>query len=186
MELQQVNENGKWIHSCRGTHCSESSRTTGSWWMLEHSSLTTQQVLQAKHSNASLWALEAFFSQHNPSSVSLFYSLYFPWSIRTDWVTFWLEEISCSRQFSCSVPPIHFTKSPEGYNPFPSLFSPRKHENRKWQNASCLISSPLVQSSTAKMPPEPKAWVWLNFKQAKHQLFWFIDPGEQDNCNRLK
>lgn len=149
MELQQVNINGKRIPSCRGTYCSEISRTrTGSWQMLHdvHSAHSEYHWQQRECFTRSISSVAAFSNQHNSCSLSRLSSLYFPQRTRTNSVTFQLQ-ISCSRLFSGSVPP--FTQITEGFTVLSPAYFPQ--EKWKWQNVSCLICSPLVQSSMAKM-----------------------------------
>lgn len=127
----------------------------------------------------SISSVAAFSNQHNSCSLSGLSSLYFPQGTKTDSVTFQLK-ISCCRLFFGSVPPIHLPKS---LGELPS-FSPRKNENDRMFLA---LSVPhWCRAQWLKCSSEPKAWVWLNFKKAEHQLVWFIDPGDQVNHKGVK
>lgn len=158
MELQQVNINGKRIPSCRGTCCSEISRTrTGSWQMLHsvRSAHSEYHWQQRECFTRSISSVAAFSNQHNSCSLSRLSSLYFPQRTRTNSVTFQLQ-ISCSRLFSGSVPPIHLPKSLRGLQSFPQLIFSKKNENDKMFLA---LSVPhWCRALWLKCSSEPKAW----------------------------
>lgn len=174
------------IHSCRGTLLLWGQQAKNRLLAdAEHCSLNTQQVPLLTHNNASLWVFEVLLL-FPTSTILVLCSFFPPFTFHRApelTLTFWLEEASCSRLVPGSVPPIHFTKSLL-YNPFPSLFAPRKNTNDKMILASSVLH--WCRALQLKCLSEPKAWAWLNFKQAKHQLFWLIDPGDQANHKRLK
>lgn len=120
-------------------------------WQTLASAHSAHSECHCQHQECFNWSISseaAFYNQHNSCSLSGLSSLSFPQRTRTNSVIFQLK-ISCSWLFSGSVPPIHLPKSLGGLWSFPQFIFPK--EKWKWQNISCLIYSPLVQSSMAKM-----------------------------------